>query len=174
LTPIRIGPGAIFHRFHSPDWAHLPSSGAGAAVNGGRFNRPGIEALYLSLEPDTALAEYRQGATITPPGTLVAYLVDVGGVIDFAQGYVPAAWPDEWADTGCDWKYIARIERREPPTWRIGDALIRDGLKGLLFPSYRRPGGTNLVLFNANLTKNDRVTPHDPESKLPRDQRSWI
>ena len=90
MTPIRIGPGAIFHRFHSPDWAHLPSSGAGAAVNGGRFNRPGIEALYLSIEPDTALAEYRQGATISPPGTLVAYSVDVRGVIDFARGYVPA------------------------------------------------------------------------------------
>jgi RES domain-containing protein len=157
LTPIRVGPGAIFHRFHSPDWAHLPISGAGAAVNGGRFNRPGTEALYLSVEPETALAEYRQGATITPPATLVAYAVDVDSVIDFSGGYVPATWPDEWADADCDWKYIARIERRDPPTWRIGDALIRDAMKGLLFPSYRRPGGTNLVLFSANLTENDRV-----------------
>jgi RES domain-containing protein len=173
LTPIRVGPDAIFHRFHSPDWAHLPTSGAGAAVNGGRFNRPGVEALYLSAEPETALAEYRQGATITPPATLVAYRVDVDGIVDFAGGYDPTKWPDNWAEAGCDWKYIARVERHDPPTWRIGDGLIRDGFKGLLFPSYRHPGGTNLVLFSANLGPRDRVVAHDPGAKLPRDRRSW-
>ncbi|MDA8249375.1 MAG: RES family NAD+ phosphorylase [Rhodospirillales bacterium] len=173
MTPIRVGPDAIFHRFHSPDWAHLPTSGAGAAANGGRFNRPGVEALYLSVEPETALAEYRQGATIAPPATLVAYRVDVDGIVDFSGGYDPATWPDDWVDAGCDWKYIARIERRDPPTWRIGDALIRDGVKGLLFPSYRHPGGTNLVLFSANLGPDDRVAPHDPAGRLPRDRRSW-
>lgn len=173
MTPIRLGPGAVFHRFHSPDWAHRPISGAGAAVNGGRFNRPGSEALYLSVEPETALAEYRQSSTITPPATLVAYLVDVDGVIDFSKGYVSASWPKEWAEAGGDWKYIARIEHRDPPTWRIGDALVRAGVKGLLFPSYRQSGGTNLVLFCANLSETDLVAPYDPESRLPRDRRSW-
>ncbi len=173
MTPIRVGPNAIFHRFHSPDWAFLPTSGAGAAVDGGRFNRPGVEALYLSIEPETALAEYQHGATITPPGTLVAYRVDAGGVVDFSLGYDPANWPEEWAEADCDWKYIARIERRDPPTWQLGDALIRDGIKGLLFPSYRRPGGTNLVLFSANLEPVDHVIPYDPEGKLPHDQSSW-
>jgi RES domain-containing protein len=173
LTPIRVGPDAIFHRFHSPDWAHLATSGAGAAANGGRFNRPGVEALYLSVEPETALVEYRQGATITPPATLVAYRVDVDQVVDFRAGYDAAIWPDEWAAAVCDWKYISRIERRDPPTWRIGDALMRDGIKGLLFPSYRHPGGTNLVLFCANLRTDDRIIAHDPEGKLPRNQSSW-
>lgn len=173
MTPVRVGPDAIFYRFHSPDWAFLPTSGAGAAVNGGRFNRPGIEALYLSVEPETALDEYRQGATIAPPGTLVAYRVDVGGVVDFSAGYDAARWPVEWAKAGCDWKFIARVERRDPPCWLLGDGLIRDGLKGLMFPSYRRSGGTNLVLFSANLEPVDRVVAHDPEGKLPRDQRSW-
>ena len=173
MTPIKIGPGAIFHRFHSPNWAHLPISGAGAAVNGGRFNRPGTEALYLSVEPETALAEYLQGASITPPGTLVAYSVEVDRIIDFSAGYFPATWPNDWRDADCDWKYIARIESRDPPTWQIGDALIRDGIKGILFPSYRRHGGTNLTLFNANLTTSDHVVPYDPAGSLPRDQRSW-
>lgn len=163
---IRVGPDAIFHRFHSPGWAHLPTSGAGAAVNGGRFNRPGIEALYLSVEVQTALAEYRQGATIAPPGTLVAYHVDVEGIIDFSRGYDPEIWPDEWAEASCDWKYIARIERRDPPTWRIGDSLIREGVKGLIFPSYRYSGGTNIVLFIANLGPEDHIVPHDPDSTL--------
>lgn len=173
MTPIRVGPGAIFHRYHSPDWAHLPTAGAGAAVNGGRFNRPGVEALYLSVETETALAEYRQGASITLPATLVAYHVDVAGVVDFSGGFDSAAWPVEWAEVGCDWKYIARIERRDPPTWLIGDALIRDGARGLLFPSFRKPGGMNLVLFSANLKPDDHVEPHDPTGKLPRDRSSW-
>ena len=33
-------------------------NGAGATQNGGRFNRPEVEALYLSDGPETALAEY--------------------------------------------------------------------------------------------------------------------
>lgn len=173
MTPVRIGPGAVFHRYHAPDWAHLPVSGAGAAANGGRFNRPGVEALYLSAEPETALAEYRQGASITPPATLVAYQVDVDGVVDFSAAYKAGRFPPEWEEVGCDWKYIARIERREPPTWSIGDSLIRDGVSGLLFPSFRHSGGTNLVLFIANLGPDSHVEPYDPLGKLPRDRSSW-
>lgn len=52
-----------------PKWAFLPTSGAGAAIDGGRFNRLGVEALYLSLWAQTALEEYQQGASITLPAT---------------------------------------------------------------------------------------------------------
>jgi RES domain-containing protein len=107
----------------------LPKSGAGAAANGGRFNRPSVEAQYLSVEPETALAEYRQGATIGPPATRVAYIVAVSGVIDFSGGYDPETWPEEWAETGCDRKYIARVERHSPPTWSFGDRLISSGVR---------------------------------------------
>lgn len=173
MTPIRVGPDRIFHRYHMPEWAALPLSGAGAAVNGGRFNRPGSEALYLSVDPVTALAEYRQGASITPPGTSVAYQVDVPGIVDFSVGYDPAAWPPLWAEAGCDWKYLARIERQEPPSWLLGDQLIRDGVRGLLFSSLRQANGINLVLFIANLGSDCIVDVHDPDHRLPRDRRSW-
>jgi RES domain-containing protein len=129
---------------------YLPSlpftriGGAGAAIGGRRFNWPGIEALYLAADPATALAEYRQGASIALPATLVAYRVDVGSVMDFSGGYATDAWSEVWAEAGCDWKYLARVERTDPLSWRIGDALIREGLKGLLFPSYRHAGGINL------------------------------
>lgn len=65
-----VGPGEVYHRYLMPKWAFMPTSGAGAAMDGGRFNRPGIEALYLSRSPQAALEEYRQGASITPPATL--------------------------------------------------------------------------------------------------------
>jgi len=48
-----IGSDEIFHRYLTPKWAFLPTSGAGAAIDGGRFNRPGVEALYLSRSAQT-------------------------------------------------------------------------------------------------------------------------
>jgi RES domain-containing protein len=169
----RVGPDAVFYRFLSPRWAFLPTSGAGAAQNGGRFNRLGVEALYLAADPPTALEEYRQGASIVPPGTLVAYRLNILNVVDFSSGYDSVSWPSSWASYGCDWKFIARIEKTDPPTWRIADALVEVGRNGLLYPSVRKPGGVNLVVFCANLAPDDRVEPHDPDHRLPRDQRSW-
>lgn len=83
----RIGPVEIFHRYLTPRWAFLPTSGAGAAIDGGRFNRPGVEALYLPRSTKTALDEYKQGASITPPATLAAYKITLAEVADtFRRG----------------------------------------------------------------------------------------
>lgn len=48
------------YRMHTPKWAVTPTSGAGAAAHGGRANRPGVTALYLALDIDTAIKEYQQ------------------------------------------------------------------------------------------------------------------
>lgn len=170
---VKISPDIPFYRFLTPRWAHLPTSGSGAAQNGGRFNRPGVEALYLSREPETALAEYRQGSSLPPPGTLVAYRIDVAEIIDFSGGPENAS-DDFWQDWDCDWKAIARLDGGVPRTWKIGDALIRTGRRGLLFPSIRRAGGTNLVVFCANLAGADRIEAHDPDNALPKNQSSWL
>ena len=50
--------GTTLYRAHTPRWADRPMSGAGAALKGGRFNREGVEALYLSLEELTALRSW--------------------------------------------------------------------------------------------------------------------
>lgn len=90
MKVVRVGPGAVFHRYLTPKWAFLPTSGAGAATDGGRFNRPGVEALYVSRAPQTALEEYQQGASIVPPATLAAYKVTLEQVVDLSEGYDPA------------------------------------------------------------------------------------
>ncbi|WP_245499161.1 hypothetical protein [Mesorhizobium sp. M1A.F.Ca.ET.072.01.1.1] len=41
-----------------------------------------------------------------------------------------------------------------------------------LFPSLRHAGGTNLVIFPANLVDGDHVAAHDPDHRLPHDQSS--
>jgi hypothetical protein len=75
LTDLPTGP--TLYRAHTPRWADRPLSGTGAALKGGRFNREGIEALYLSLEELTALREYQQTSpflrlapfALTPPNS---------------------------------------------------------------------------------------------------------
>ena len=172
MLRIKLGP-RHFYRYLTPKWAYLPLSGAGAASAGGRFNRPGVEALYLSTESDTALAEYRQGSSLPNPATLAAYEVVLPDVIDLFAGYNPAQWSDAWANWACDWRWIARVENKVPPSWQLGDEAIRSGARGLLFPSTHRAGGANLVVFNANLMPGDRLAVHDPDDMLPKDQRSW-
>ncbi len=51
----------IVYRAHDPRWAFSPLSGDGAKKTGGRFNPPGLAALYLSLEAITALKEATHG-----------------------------------------------------------------------------------------------------------------
>lgn len=168
-----IGPEDVFHRYLTPKWAYLPTSGAGAATDGGRFNRPGVEALYLSRAPQTALEEYRQGASITPPATLAAYKITLAEVADLSAGFDPAHWDAAWADWDCAWRQIARIDKKVPPSWTLADVVIAAGFRGILFPSLRHAGGTNLVIFSASLIAGDTVVVHDPDHRLPRDQSSW-
>jgi RES domain-containing protein len=172
MRRVRLGPDEIFHRYLTPKWAFMPTSGAGAAEGGGRFNRPGAPALYLSRGAQTALEEYRQGAPITPPATLAAYRVNLEEVADLSDGFDPAAWSSEWAEWDCAWRNIARIDRKTPPSWVLADGLLAAGAQGLLFPSLRHPGGVNLVVFGATLT-GEAVKVHDPDRLLPRDASSW-
>ncbi|MDS1140796.1 RES family NAD+ phosphorylase [Pusillimonas sp. SM2304] len=51
---------AVYYRVITPAYAGTPLSGAGAARQGGRFNRPGQEALYLSTDEDVV-------AVLKPP-----------------------------------------------------------------------------------------------------------
>lgn len=163
----------LFFRFMTPRWSHLPLSGAGAAVGGGRFNRVGVEAVYLSTEHATAYEEIRQGSSIAPPATLAGYKVKADEIVDFSGGFDPSIWTDEWREWDCDWKYVARIDKTTPASWVLGDMLITRGCRGLLYPSVRRPRGTNLVLFPSNMTSSDSLEVHDPFKDLPADQSSW-
>jgi len=118
LKLIGVGPDEVFYRYLTPKWAFVPTSGAGAAAEGGRFNRPGVHALYLSRSAETALEELKQGASIVPPATLAAYKISAAVVVDFSKGFDSAVWPPEWADWDCAWKQFARIDKK---SLRLGD-----------------------------------------------------
>jgi RES domain-containing protein len=169
-----IGPDAPFHRAFTPRWAHAPESGAGAALAGGRFNRPGVEARYLAASPETALAEYQGESPLLPPATLVTFLVTATNVVDFTGGYDPARWTPIWAETQGNWKGMAFLEGVEPPSWVIGD-IVRDvGHPGILYRSARQPGGICLILFSdVQAESGFTARTHDPTNALPRNDLSW-
>jgi RES domain-containing protein len=167
-----LGPLAAY-RMHMPKWAAMPASGAGAAAHGGRGNRPGTHALYLALEPVTAIGEYQQASTLLPPGTLVSYTVQLSKVVDFRDGFRAGVWPELWEEFACDWRALWFDRSVEPPSWVLADEVIANGAKGILFASMVAPGGVNLVIYTDLLGAQDRLEVHDPAGALPKNQDSW-
>ena len=159
-------------RVLAPKWAHAPLSGAGAARHGGRYNLPGMEALYLSEDLLTAVAEYEQELGIRP-GTFCAYEVDVRGVVDLANDRVRATLRITLEDLLGPWQEIAFVRGEEPLTWTLAQRLQVQGCVGARVPSAVLPDAANLVLWRWNDAPERRVTAHDPLGDLPADQSAW-
>jgi RES domain-containing protein len=156
----------------APKWAHAPLSGAGAAIRGGRWNEPGVEALYMSEQFETAVAEYEQDLGIRP-GTLCAYEVDVAGVVDLVDVAVCRKLAVTAADLRCPWKQITFVDKERPPSWDIARRLLGLGAAGVRVPSVQPIGGANLVLWRWNDAPERKVEALDPMRDLPKDQSSW-
>lgn len=161
-------------RILTPEWSHQPLSGAGAAREGGRFNRKDQHAVYLALDTETAIAEYRQAEQALRPGTIAQYRVEIAGCVDFAAGYqAHGSFDPLWEDWSTAWNRLAFIDGIEPPTWLMADEVVASGYAALLFPSTKRPGGVNLVVYTGQLQPSDVFRVHDPDAMLPRNQASW-
>ena len=163
---------ARFWRVLAPRWAHEPLSGAGAARYGGRWNPLGVPALYMSAELPTAVAEYEQDLGIRP-GTFCAYDVDVADILDLRRDEVLAACGIDRDVSFAPWKTMLLVNGERPPAWDIAARLIADGIAGILVPSTRLAGGTNLVLWRWNGAPDRRVAALDPQHDMPTDQSSW-
>jgi RES domain-containing protein len=161
------------YRVHTPKWASVPLSGAGAAAHGGRVNRPGVEALYLALDVQTAIDEYKQVSTLLPPGTFVTYQVSATPIVDFRRGFNAREWDPLWEDFYCDWRALWFNDRIEPPSWVLGDLVLSTGAKGVLFNSRLVSMGTNLVLYPSAFGEADNIAVYDPNDALPKNQASW-
>jgi RES domain-containing protein len=168
----RLGPEVPFYRALPPMWAYRAESGVGAAVRGGRFNRPGIEARYLAETTEGALVEYQEESPLLPPATLATYLVTADPVVDFSNGFHPAHWSPAWAEAYCNWKALAFLEDSEPPSWVIGDLVLAAGAAGILYRSARDPKFRCLVLY-PQLASKFTAPVYDPDGRLPRNAASW-
>jgi RES domain-containing protein len=166
----------VVYRAHNPRWAFSPLSGEGAARTGGRFNRVGTPALYTSLTLEGAVREASQGlARKFDPLTLCAYDVDCEDVADLTSARERSRLGVADADLVCAWKLLAH-EGKPVPSWVVAEKLAAAGQAGILVRSFA-PGATeadvNLVLWTWSDRRPHRVTLHDPERRLPRNQKSW-
>ncbi len=128
--------------------------------------------MYLSAAPNTAVAEYGQADLLFSPGTLAAYRVTLGRIVDFSGGY-SLVWDALWREWDCAWKDLWFRQRIEPPSWEMADHVLSSDAAGLAFPSTQQPGGVNLVVYPDLLTADDAFEVHDPDALLPRNRKSW-
>lgn len=136
---------------HGTVWRQIlePTSVLRPNQRGARWNPPGTEALYCSLDPGTAAAEVDhlisvQPVPITRQRTTHPIDVAVSRVVDLR--------PTSWA---------AAFEHAYDPSivehcQAIGAAASWLGCGGLLVPS-QRTAGDNLVIYVANLDIDDSV-----------------
>lgn len=176
MTALAFRLRTLVYRAHNPRWAFTPESGEGAARHGGRFNPPGLPALYTSRRPETAWLEAQQGFPFKPqPLTLCAYEVDCEAVVDLTVWRVLAALALDPADLACPWEDL--YDRGlTPPTWTLANRLVSEGYAGALVPSFA-PGAddddVNVVFWQWRPSRPHRVRVIDDHGRLPRDDRSW-
>ena len=158
------GPPRRLWRILSPRWAHAPLSGEGAARHGGRWNRPGQPALYLSETIETAFAEYQQEMGVRP-GTFVAYDLSGALIVDLTDVAVQAELGLTAADLLEPWKEAAFVRKVDPGTWRLVDRLVGE-FDGLRVPSAQYSGGVNIVLWRWNAAEGAQIRHFDPRTEL--------
>ena len=123
---------ASAYRAHDPRWSFKPLSGDGAAVHGGRFNPKGTPALYVALDPMTAIKEAAQGfARKFEPCVLCTYEIDCEDVVDLR-----GERPPQRSAASARRTWPAPGSRRPRPgasraSWRLARRLIADGAAGV-------------------------------------------
>jgi len=156
--------GVIF-RSTTPKYATSADliSGEGSRRFGGRWN-PAREmaAVYGSLDAETAMAEtlahvryYALPEHAAMPRVFVAIEVKVERVIDLRSHRTQQSLGVTVATMmGSDWRASLNAPTGEQPcvTQLIGRLASNAKLHGMLVPSAAHPGGSNLVVFPANLT----------------------
>lgn len=134
----------LFWRMLSVRW-QLDPLGSGSHRTGGRWNPPGVQALYLAREHATAIAEYHQD--LIRPGTLAAYRVRSARIVDLTDPVLLVEEGIDPAALSAPWRTIFRIDGGVPPGWPIAERLIAADADGALVPSIQQRGGVNLVLW---------------------------
>jgi RES domain-containing protein len=151
-------------------------SGDGAAVRGARFNRKGVQALYLGLSIMTAVKEANQGfAHRIDPCVLCSYEIDCEDVADLTMERGRREHSVELDEMACAWA-TALADGARPASWSVYHRLKAQGATGILVPSFAsgaEADDVNLVLWEWGPDLPHKVTVFDPSGRLPKDQLSW-
>lgn len=149
----------------------MPTSGAGAAKNGGRWNARGKPALYLSFDPLTAVKEANQQILDFIPITLVRYQVSGGIIADHADTDLRKKLALEDDLKSQPW-WGPQYAEQLSPTQQAAEQLFAAGFNGLIYQS-TQAAGRNLVLWHWNETGGASVVAEDKHGLLPKNRDFW-
>lgn len=143
-----------FFRFQTIEYpsARDVLSGAGARKHGGRWNQPGLAAVYGSTTDTTALEECKAtdryyGVETKGPRLLVAVEAQLGSVLDLTSAGVRRALCVTLKELAAeDWRKL-REAGRESSSQALGRAAAAIGASGLLVRSAAIARGLNVVVF---------------------------
>ena len=152
--------GELF-RSASPKYANKDDfiTGAGSKAAGARWNPPGgVHIVYASLEVETAVAEsvqhfryYGLPLSKAMPRVIVALETKLECVLDLRDGDVRRVLVvSEKRLLSEPWREEQK-KGREALTQAIGRLAYELGIEALLVPSAALKGGSNLLVFPANL-----------------------
>lgn len=141
-------------------WRHTFADNPPDKANGrgARWNPPGTDALYVSLDRETTLAEAEHQIALQPirpraKRTLFQLDLELSNVLDLTD-------PKLLEGLGVDRAALSRVEFTE--CQRVGGAAAFLGHDGILVPSGRHPG-INLVVFISNQQSDAELHVRDSE-----------
>lgn len=145
-------------------------AGEGSREFGGRWNPPGLAAVYASNTPETAMKEtlaqaryYGWSEHDVMPRTFVAVSFNLKRVLNLTDGDVRrklAVSKKRIIET--DWRAEMNAGK-VPLTQLLGQAAAEIGLEGLLAPSAAEPSGWNIVAFPHNFKTSKAVVVLAPD-----------
>lgn len=150
----------VVYRAHDPRWVWNPTSGEGAKLDGGRFNRIGVSALYLSLTPWGAIREATPLKFPIQPRTLCAYSVDVEPIFDATNAESLKEMGMADVDLKGDWERDL-FHGKVPRSHEFANRVIDAGFAGMLVSSFAYDadqGDKNLVLWEYGSVLPSKVT----------------
>lgn len=167
LLPLAISFAGVGYRSSTPKYANETDllTGEGSKRNGGRWNPAGISMVYLSLTPETAMAEtfahhryYGIPVEDAMPRTFVAVDVNLQSVLDLRDGKLRQRLRvSEERILAVDWRKELRAGS-QPLTQRIGLVAREICLEGLIVPSAVDADGHNLLVFPDKLQAGSDIS----------------
>jgi RES domain-containing protein len=149
-------------------------TGEGSRLHGGRWNPPGIAAVYASFTPETAMEEtlahfryYGIPLHAAMPRIFVAIRAQLTKVLDLTEGVnrrrIQIA---ESRLLECDWRDDVK-RGKESLTQLLGRAAKAAGFEAMIVRSAAAKAGYNMVIFPENLRTASQLSVLDPEKLSP-------
>lgn len=130
--------GAVFRADH-PEHTDLAETATASRKEPGRFNTSRFGAVYLSLEPDTAIQErQRNEGRVEHPCALFVVSLSVANIVDLTNEGELARWGLTRADLTSD-----DLER----TQQVAQSAFEQGVEAIIWPSATGQGSSLAVFF---------------------------